>query len=200
MLSSRPVFLLSNDGHVLNHWALLDTTRWTTQKIHQRTQLPTEPVLVVIDVDMIDWSDVEWHQVMQRHLVLVASCYPNDTQGQQAIVEGAKAYIHAYSSLELLEQALLQVQRGQIWVGESLLNRLLSQIGRKLPRQYIWQQHLTAREMDIAERAALGHSNQLIANDLGISERTVRAHLSSVFEKLGVKDRLKLALKVHGVL
>jgi DNA-binding NarL/FixJ family response regulator len=51
----------------------------------------------------------------------------------------------------------------------------------------------------VARYVALGHSNQSIADSLGITERTVRAHISAIFEKLGVTDRLMLALRVHGI-
>ena len=98
-----------------------------------------------------------------------------------------------------LVQALDHVASGQVWVGESLLSRLLSDVTRRLEPKAGWESTLTSREVEVAQRASLGHSNQLIANDLGITERTVRAHLQAVFEKLNVTDRLMLALKVHGI-
>ena len=57
---------------------------------------------------------------------------------------------------------------------------------------------LTAREREIALQVGVGCSNKVIAQRLGITERTVKAHLGSVFGKLGVKDRLQLALLVAG--
>ena len=51
----------------------------------------------------------------------------------------------------------------------------------------------------MARYAASGQSNAQIADALGITERTVKAHLSAVFEKLEVTDRLQLALRVHGI-
>ena len=57
---------------------------------------------------------------------------------------------------------------------------------------------LTAREQQIALQIGMGSSNKLIAQRLGITERTVKAHLGSVFAKLGVHDRLQLALLVTG--
>ena len=51
----------------------------------------------------------------------------------------------------------------------------------------------------MAVLAANGASNQAIATDCGISERTVKAHLTAVFEKLNLTDRLQLALRVHGI-
>jgi DNA-binding NarL/FixJ family response regulator len=62
-----------------------------------------------------------------------------------------------------------------------------------------WAQALSSREAEVARLAAVGHSNADIAQKLLITERTVRAHLSAVFEKLHVGDRLQLALQVHGI-
>jgi len=57
---------------------------------------------------------------------------------------------------------------------------------------------LTVREIEVARAVARGDSNKEIARHLGITERTVKAHLSTLFEKLGVRDRLQLALAVNG--
>lgn len=195
----KPVYLLATDRHLLEHWQGIDVEAWQSEVIEHLDQLPDQGALVLIDIEMIDWRDADWLSCLAQQRVLLTSCYPNDAEGQTAIVLGAKAYLHAYSSLALIEQALTQVQYGQIWVGESLLSRLLSHLGKDLPEKLSWQRGLTAREITIAQRAALGHSNQLIANDLGISVRTVRAHLGSIFEKMQVTDRLMLALKVHGI-
>ncbi len=58
---------------------------------------------------------------------------------------------------------------------------------------------LTEREREVAKRAAQGAANKIIARELGISERTVKAHLSAAFDKLQVPDRVQLALRVNGV-
>ena len=62
----------------------------------------------------------------------------------------------------------------------------------------VWREKVSNREAQVVDAAALGASNKVIARQLGISERTVKAHLSAVFEKLDVNDRLKLALLVNG--
>ena len=195
------IFLLTADHHLVEHWSHLVTPSLVVVHIDSVEQISNDQgkAVLVVDVDQINWKDPRWVQTFQTNNSMVISCYPNDTEGQQAFVLGARAYLHAYASVDLMRQALHQVMQNQIWLGESLLSRLLSQISQKLPMQLSWQQSLTPREIDIAQRAALGHSNQLIANDLGITERTVRAHLGSVFTKLDVSDRLMLALKVHGI-
>ena len=62
-----------------------------------------------------------------------------------------------------------------------------------------WDQGLTQREREVALLAANGASNSDIATECGISERTVKAHLTAVFAKINITDRLQLALRVHGI-
>lgn len=57
---------------------------------------------------------------------------------------------------------------------------------------------LTRREQEVASAVANGSSNKEIARQLGITERTVKAHTGSVFQKLNARDRLHLALMVNG--
>lgn len=58
---------------------------------------------------------------------------------------------------------------------------------------------LTSRELMVAEQVAHGASNREIAEALDITERTVKAHLSAIFEKLGVRDRVQLALAMNNI-
>jgi DNA-binding NarL/FixJ family response regulator len=96
----------------------------------------------------------------------------------------------------LLEVARV-VEAGEVWVGEQLMSGLL----RALPRSVnaIASDHpllapLTERERDVIPFIINGMGNKLIARELDITERTVKAHVSSVLHKLGVADRMQLAL------
>ena len=62
-----------------------------------------------------------------------------------------------------------------------------------------WAQHLTARELDVATRAAAGAANRDIARTLAISVRTVEVHLGRAFSKLGVRTRVELTVRAHRV-
>lgn len=209
------VLLLSNDAVLREQWSGLDQAVYevaeaaSLQQAQQWVAQQSELALVMVDASMVDTTDANWQQLFTHPAVrvLVGSMSPSDPEGQQMIVAGAKAYFHAYSPISTLQTILQQVSNGYIWVGQNLLSRLLSQVSGQLESaaeaagrvSTTWQDGLTPREVDVAQRAALGHSNALIAQDLDISERTVRAHMSAVFEKLNVADRLMLALKVHGV-
>lgn len=200
-----PVLCLTHDAALWQHWrmvgeswlpargqTLADLDRWRAQG---RT-------LVLLDADLPrlpPWNDAAWAGYFSDLKVLVAAMRPNDEEGRQVLAAGAVGYLHALSPVTVLATAMQSVLTGNVWIGSTLLARLLRQIDRAAPKQTGWHDGLTTREKEVAERAAIGHSNQSIADSLGITERTVRAHLSAVFQKLGVSDRLLLALKVHGI-
>lgn len=205
------VLLLSVDAVLRERWFGIDseryqTTQGSTPEQAQQWAQGHQHGLVLVDAALVDLSAAGWQQLFTDPDidVLVGSLNPSDPEGHKMLMAGAKGYFHAYSPLTVMDTMLQQVSGGHIWVGQSLMSRMLSQVSAKLSAQdpaamMAWQQGLTPREIEVAQRAALGHSNALIADDLHISERTVRAHLSAIFEKLGVADRLMLALKVHGV-
>lgn len=62
--------------------------------------------------------------------------------------------------------------------------------------QFCGKQHITNREQSILELLAMGLSNKQIANDIGISEQTVKNHVSWLFEKFGVQSRIALLIKL----
>lgn len=205
MQQAVSVLMLTKDDYLWQHWNQLDATRWSAVRGQGIEELEKwqgdEGAIVLVDHALKLWQDARWAKAMRGKHIVVGSLTPSDAEGQAVLLAGARGYVHAYAPIATLQRVLEHVQAGEVWIGESLLSRLLSTISRQLPESnsVAWQAGLTAREVEVAQRAALGHGNQLIADDLNISERTVRAHLSSVFEKLDVADRLMLTLKVHGL-
>jgi DNA-binding NarL/FixJ family response regulator len=104
------------------------------------------------------------------------------------------------STPDLLQQVFDTVQSGGTWVGRSIMQQLCARFGRQLPAkaETDWRSRLSAREQDVVSALREGRSNKDIARQLDISERTVKAHLTSVFQKFGVEDRLQLLLKLTG--
>jgi len=209
-MQARPVLMLTHDEHLWRHWRQVPSSDWLpawgqsckdVSRWRERGQR-----LVVVDTGLpgLPAPDTEKWQAAVRDLdLLMASLKHSDEQGRQLLVGGAKGYVHAYMPPEALAVALKAVASGGVWLGPTLLARLLQQVDRGASANgepaSVWMTGLTPREIEVAERAARGMSNQAIADELGITERTVRAHVSAVFEKLGVSDRLMLALKVHGI-
>ncbi|HEY9281258.1 MAG TPA: response regulator transcription factor [Eoetvoesiella sp.] len=201
-----PVLLLTHDDALWQHWRQIDPTKWlpargdTLQSLARWRSQGRSLVLIDTALPRLPvWKDPAWPAHFADLKILVADSKPDDDEAAVALAAGASAYLHAYSPAEAIDRILHSVAAGDIWVGRSLVTRMLREINRRLPEHGEWAQKLTVREKEVAQRAAMGLPNQDIADALGISERTVRAHLSAVFEKLNVSDRLLLALKVHGI-
>lgn len=148
------------------------------------------------------WADVSVQQLLRRCPTLVLSPMPSNDLGYQVLDAGAQGFAHVYTAEDMLPQIIGSIEQGGVWVGRSLLSQLLSNLAQRMPaskEHSHWAQGLTPREEEVAQMAAIGTSNQVIAQTLDITERTVRAHMSAILEKLQVSDRLMLALKVHGI-
>lgn len=133
--------------------------------------------------------------------VVVLANAPNQAEAFYAMSIGAQGYCHAYSESKLLKEVRTVVSHGGIWMGNELLKQLIeittSLVGNQPQQVSVLLHQLTKREQDVAIEAAKGLSNKEIARILDITERTVKAHLSSIFETLKAKDRLQLALMLN---
>ena len=101
---------------------------------------------------------------------------------------------------KFLKQIVVAVQEGELWIRRSLACRLIDELAKSTSKNKAYRatmgllNELTQREYDIAMRVGNGESNKQIALTCGITERTVKAHLTEIFLKVGVADRLNLAL------
>lgn len=128
---------------------------------------------------------------------------PNDDEALACFAAAAKGYCNTHSVPSLLRRVADVVSHGGLWIGESLMQRLLRGTAHLPPPApadvpTTWDTLLTVREREVARAVAIGDSNKEIARKLGITERTVKAHVGAVFEKLKVRDRLQLSLVVNG--
>lgn len=135
---------------------------------------------------------------------VVLSDQPTDEEALAAFAAGARGYCNTHATAQLLVQIAAVVLQGGLWIGESLMKRLVSATGRlqggtkPITEGETWSKNLTDREKEVARTLASGASNKEIARTLGITERTVKAHVGAIFEKLHVRDRLQLSLRVNG--
>lgn len=203
---SEPILFITHDDAVWQHWRQVDQDHWRPARGKslqdlQRWQSQGHS-LALLDQNLPrlpSWNDSSWETHLQGMQILVASARPSDAEAAYVLGAGASGYLHTYSPPEVIDRALNSVQAGSVWAGRSLVTRLLREINHLVPGESAWADGLTPREVEVARRAAQGRSNLEIGHMLSISERTVRAHMSAVFEKLGVNDRLLLALRVHGI-
>lgn len=132
--------------------------------------------------------------------IVVLSNVPEDEQGLAALAAGASGYCSALTLPAVLRQVAGVVEHGGVWVGPQLMQRLMQGLAvRGGDAEAPALDTLSQRERQVAVAAARGATNKEIARAMSITERTVKAHLSAAYEKLGVRDRMQLALIVNGV-
>jgi two-component system, NarL family, nitrate/nitrite response regulator NarL len=136
------------------------------------------------------------HPRIKRIVVITSLPSPHETIA--VLAAGAAGYCHALATPELFQRVAIVVSHGGVWVGSEILNHLTSSISRMLPEEGPTATPalglLSSRERDVALQIRKGASNKEIAAALDITERTVKAHLGSIFNKLGIRDRLQLIL------
>jgi len=133
-----------------------------------------------------------------RAPVIVLVNEPTPAEAMQALSAGARGYCHAYATPQMLEQVATAVLNGGLWLGPELMSTVIGAASKQLleeTRPPGRLDMLTPRERDVAVEVAQGATNKEVARRLNITERTVKAHLGAVFEKLGVRDRLQLVLE-----
>lgn len=130
---------------------------------------------------------------------VVLSSTPSQQEALLALNAGASGYCHAQATPQMLQQVATVVSNGGLWIGPELMNRVMAAAGRFFapepdnPALSL----LTPREKEVAMAVGRGISNREVAELLDISERTVKAHLGAIFEKLEVRDRLQLVLRLR---
>lgn len=125
---------------------------------------------------------------------------PDDREGLRLLAAGLFGYLNTYTAPPLLETVIQTVQFDEVWVGKRMSRALLAGHRGQAPDETELPdalEPLTERERQIARLLGQGASNKVIAGQLGITERTVKAHLTAIFRKAGVRDRMQLALLVN---
>lgn len=133
--------------------------------------------------------------------IIVLSNIPEDEEGLAVLEAGASGYTGALAIAGVLKQIAAVIDNGGLWVGPSLMQRLLRALARDVARPQAVGRlaELTPREREVALAVAAGATNKEAAQKLDITERTVKAHLGHIFETLGLRDRLQLAILVNGL-
>jgi two-component system nitrate/nitrite response regulator NarL len=154
--------------------------------------------------DRQEWLTNTIRLIQQKYenaKIIVLANTPNQAEAFHAMSMGVVAYSHAYSPVLVLAEIKTVISHGGVWLGQDLLKRIIevstSLAGNQAEQVNQHLKSLTKREKEVAVEAAKGLSNKEIARILNITERTVKAHLSSTFERLGAKDRLHLALMLN---
>jgi len=167
--------------------------------------LRERPQILLLDLDL-PGLDTPKSIARARHLdpatsiVVLSGTIAEETE-LDLFKAGVRGYCRSDIDPQLLKRVIVAVEVGELWIRRSLVPRLLDELGARFScgvhdkRAVIGRlAYLTVREREIAALVGSGGTNKEIAKQLDISERTVKAHLTEIFRKLGIADRLKLAL------
>jgi two-component system, NarL family, nitrate/nitrite response regulator NarL len=174
-------------------------SNWTS--LQQRVQAGDTVWVAVTISDWLDKVSV-LNRLQPECRVVVLSPVPYEAEGLRAINAGARGYCHLMAVPELLREVGQVVLLGGLWVGPDLVQRLMAATRELIGRHPSPVEHqvdlsmLSERELQVARAVAAGQSNREVAEQLHITERTVKAHLGAVFEKLGIRDRVQLVLRL----
>lgn len=197
------VLLMSADSALLGHWqrGLAGHAR-----LHSlgHWMVPGSMAVTLIDLRLPGLPPLmngEWHEHTGQSRLVACTPTPDDAEGLCALEAGFVGYCNAYLAVDLLPRMVQAVQDGEIWVGRALMQRLLRAAAgqHSLDALTHWRDTLTDREQGVAELVAQGASNKEVARTLGITERTVKDHMTHILDKLHVRDRVQLALRINGV-
>jgi DNA-binding NarL/FixJ family response regulator len=130
--------------------------------------------------------------------ILVMGAGMDDENILKAIASGAKGYIDEAADPTEFAQAFRVVSDGSVWAPRRVLSLFIERVtnspGRIFPAGRVC---FTAREKEVLEMLVAGRSNREIGAPLGITERTVKAHVAKLMRKVGVQNRI--ALSVHAI-
>jgi len=115
----------------------------------------------------------------------------------EALKLGARGYFDESMPLDKLDSALQLILHGEVWVERHVISGLIDELTHT-PTLTDEQRHaldtLSPKELEVAKRVSHGATNKMIANAMNITERTVKAHLTAIFQKMNLVDRLSLAI------
>ena len=157
------------------------------------------PDVLLVDLAMGDMTGLDVLRALAaaqspvRSILLTASA--NNQQMVEALMLGARGLVLKESATELLYKCIRCVHNNEYWFGRDRFSDVLAALRRTTaPAETPPAATLTRRELQVVSAIVAGASNRDVATQLGVTEQTVKNHLSSIFDKVGVSNRLELAL------
>jgi len=160
--------------------------------------LTLHPDVILLDLMMPVKDGLEAIQAIrqanERARILVLTSFANDSRVFPAIKAGALGYLLKDATHDQLLQAIRDVAQGRASLHPAIALKVMREIDRPAPDLPPTPDPLTAREMDTLRLIARGLTNQEIATELGIHERTVVKYVTHILEKLHLANRTQAAL------
>lgn len=146
-----------------------------------------EADVVLLDLELPGMSGVDAVPRIAAN-VLVLTAYANDEQLDAVLRGGARGYLLKGAAIEEIERAIRTVARGETYLDPRVASRVVAL--SRAPR-------LSPREREVLRLVAAGRTNKEIAKELGVTERTVKFHVTAIFNKLGAENRAQAVTIAH---
>ncbi len=161
-----------------------------------------KPRILLLDLAMPKGTGLETLRVLSqsgistRTILLTASI--EKEQVLEALQLGARGIVLKDSTIQVILKSIRCVNEEQFWVGQESVSDLIQALRRLMPQHRASEAKknfgLTSRELQVIALIVAGYTNKDLATKLGISEHTAKHHLTNIFDKLGVSNRLELVL------
>jgi DNA-binding NarL/FixJ family response regulator len=153
-----------------------------------------DPDIVLVDFKMFRTiPEASFNHTVK--FLLISDCswtMEHERQIPDLILKGVFGILSTDSDSAILKEALKVVHAGELWLDSKIIRNILNQ------KNHIEKNaDLTKKEKEIVSLICHGYRNKEIAQQLDISEQTVKSHCNRIYKKMGVTDRLQLALYTH---
>ena len=168
------------------------------------------PHVALLDVRMPVMDGVEATRIICEKYpetqVIMLTTYDDEVYVHDALSKGAVGYLLKETQPSNLIMSILAVKEGSVLISPSIARKLVKQLNSPHSRsassagqtlQNSWLGDLTKREKEVLLLLGQGHNNKAIAEQLYITEQTVRNHVSMIYSKIGVHDRIEVMLMVN---
>ncbi len=216
-MNSRPITIMIVDDHVvirsglrmlIEHDQRMQVVAQAGNRVEALERAASEhPDVIILDLVLGDEDGLsflpELCEASRSSRVLVLTGVQNPDAHRRAIRRGAMGIVLKEHAADQLLKAIMKVYEGEVWIERSMMGSMIQEINKptQVNPEVTKIESLTDREREVIALIGEGLKNKQVGERLFISETTVTHHLSSVFSKLEVSDRLELIIYAfrHGL-
>jgi DNA-binding NarL/FixJ family response regulator len=188
------VILLSADKFIIERFMSAFEEKTHAFKSYEELRAFKEPSAG--DVVVVDTATAEAFDVTKlASEVLILASVPSVAECVRYFRYGVKGYGNRMMRPGNMKQAVETLRSGQVWMPPDILSRIIMSVpDTEADEENVDISQLTERELEVAYLVSEGKTNAEIAEKADITVRTVKAHMTSIFNKTGLRDRVALAL------